>query len=123
VPCHGLLAADKRWTGDLIADNTTIRLDAAKIDELIATHGLRRRRTIADPLTSERVRQVTDSWRASVGAGLPACSPGDSYLLINSLNALLYNAARLSARACFWLRLQQSVDVVFGSVPLASSRV
>lgn len=49
--------------GDLIADNTALRLGAAKLDELLSSYGLRRRQIIGNQMLRERVREMTACWR------------------------------------------------------------
>ena len=49
--------------GDLIADNTALRLGAAKLDELLSSYGLCRRQIIGNQMLRERVREMTACWR------------------------------------------------------------
>lgn len=74
--------------GDLISDNTAVRLDAAKIYKLLGPYGLRRRAIIGGPELNERLREVTASWLSSVGGALlrPTIPRAESGQLVEQIS-------------------------------------
>ncbi len=74
--------------GDLISDNTAVRLDAAKIYELLGPYGLRRREVIGRE-GSERLREITAGWRTSAGGALltPTIPRAESRQLVEQVSA------------------------------------
>jgi hypothetical protein len=75
--------------GDLVSDNTAVRLDAVKVHELLGPYGLRRRESLGSLDLSKRLREITASWRSSVGGALlqPAILRPESSQLVEQISA------------------------------------